>query len=120
MLPERSVLMSRTDEKYLSLLKERYREASKKERGTILDEFVKTTGYHRKYAIGLLNGRRQRSQGPIKRPRAAEYGPEEARALLSLSQLFDHINSKRLRSALMPSCRACTNRASCKSALNAT
>jgi hypothetical protein len=92
--------MSRTDEKYLSLLKERYRKASRKERSTILDEFVKTTGYHRKYAIALLNGRRQRSQGPIKRPRAAEYGPEEARALLSLSQLFDHINSKRLRSAL--------------------
>jgi hypothetical protein len=92
--------MSRTDEKYLSLLKERYRKASRKERSTILDEFVKTTGYHRKYAIALLNGRRQRSQGPIKRPRGAEYGPEEARALLSLSQLFDHINSKRLRSAL--------------------
>jgi len=92
--------MSRTDEKYLSLLKERYRKASRKERSTILDEFVKTTGYHRKYAIALLNGRRQRSQAPIKRPRATEYGAEEARALLSLSQLFDHINSKRLRSAL--------------------
>jgi hypothetical protein len=61
---------------------------------------VKTTGYHRKYATALLNGRRQRSQGPIKRPRRAIYGSEEARALLSLSQLFDHINSKRLRKAL--------------------
>jgi hypothetical protein len=100
MLPERSILMARRDEKYLRLLKERYRKASRKERSTILDEFVKTTGYHRKYAIALLNGRRQRSQGPIKRPRRAVYGPEEARALLSLSQLFDHINSKRLRSAL--------------------
>ena len=92
--------MSRTDEKYLRLLKERYRKAGKKERTAILDEFVKTTGYHRKYATGLLNGRRQRSQGPIKRPRRAIYGPEEARALLILSQLFDHINSKRLRKAL--------------------
>jgi hypothetical protein len=92
--------MGRTDEKYLRLLRERYREASKKERSAILDEFVKTTGYHRKYAIALLNGRRQRSQGPIKRPRRAIYGPEEARALLILSQLFDHINSKRLRKAL--------------------
>ena len=63
--------MSRTDEKYLRLLKERYRKAGRKERTSILDEFVKTTSYHRKYAIGLLNGRRQRSQGPIKRPRRA-------------------------------------------------
>jgi len=92
--------MARTDEKYLRLLKERYRKASRKERTAILDEFVKTTGYHRKYAIALLNGRRQRSQGPIKRPRRAKYGSEEARALLILSPLFDHINSKRLRTAL--------------------
>lgn len=92
--------MSRTDEKYLSLLKGRYRHASRGERSAILDEFVKTTGYHRKYAIALLNGRQQRSQGPIKRPRRAIYGSEEARALLTLSDLFDHINSKRLRKAL--------------------
>jgi hypothetical protein len=92
--------MSRTDEKYLRLLKERYRKASRKERTAMLDEFVKTTGYHRKYAISLLNGRQQRAQGPIKRPRRAIYGPEEARALVILSQLFDHINSKRLRKAL--------------------
>ena len=92
--------MGRRDEKYLKLLKKRYRKASRKERSAILDEFVKTTGYHRKYAIALLNGRQQRSQGPIKRPRRAIYGPEESRALLILSRLFDHINSKRLRKAL--------------------
>ena len=33
----------------------RYRKASKKEKGVILDEFVKTTGYKRKYAIQLLS-----------------------------------------------------------------
>ncbi|MEA3375768.1 MAG: hypothetical protein U9R72_06165 [Chloroflexota bacterium] len=94
--------MGRTDETYLRLLKERCRKASKKERTAILDEFVKTTGYHRKYATALLNGRRQRSQGPIKRARRAIYGSEEARALLVLSQLFDHINSKRLRCQFSP------------------
>ena len=92
--------MGRTDEKYLKLLRERYRKASRKERSAILDEFVKTTDYHRKYAIALLNGRRQRAQRPIKRPRRTTYGAEEAGALLILSQLFDHINSKRLRKAL--------------------
>ena len=50
--------MSRTDDKYLKQLQVRYRKASKKERSVILDEFVMTTGYHRKYAIAVLNGRR--------------------------------------------------------------
>ena len=92
--------MGRKDEEYLGLLKARYRKAGRKERSAILDEFVKTTGYHRKYATALLNGRYKRSAGPIKRPRRAIYGPEEARALLTLAWLFDHVNSKKLRRAL--------------------
>ena len=48
--------MSRVDAKYLELLRARYRTASKKEKSVILDEFVKTADYDRKYAIALLNG----------------------------------------------------------------
>ena len=33
----------------------RYRRSSKKEKGRILDEFVKMTGYNRIYAVWLLN-----------------------------------------------------------------
>ncbi len=33
----------------------RYRQAGKKEKGKILDEFVETTGYNRKYAIHVLS-----------------------------------------------------------------
>ena len=33
----------------------RYRQARKKEKGKILDEFVVTTGYNRKYAIHVLS-----------------------------------------------------------------
>jgi hypothetical protein len=32
-------------EQYLTKLRERYRQATKKQRGRILDEFVETTGY---------------------------------------------------------------------------
>ena len=32
----------------------RYQKSSKKEKQLILDEFVASTGYHRKYAIQLL------------------------------------------------------------------
>jgi transposase InsO family protein len=92
--------MSRTDDKYLKQLQVRYRKASKKERTAILDEFVKTTGYHRKHATAVLNGRRERVQGPIRRPRGKVYGADVARELAHLADLFDNICSKRLRAAL--------------------
>jgi hypothetical protein len=92
--------MSRTDDKYLKRLQARYRKASRKERSVILDEFVKTTGYHRKHATAVLNGRRERVHGPIRRPRRAKYGAEEADALAILADLFDNICSKRLRAAM--------------------
>lgn len=92
--------MSGTDEKYLARLRARYQQAGKRERSTILDEYVKTSGHHRKYAIGVLNGKRKRGKGRAQRPRRAVYREEEARALLKLWDLFDGICSKRLRAAL--------------------
>jgi hypothetical protein len=100
MLPKKESAMSQTDEKYLAQLRARYRKASKKERSVILDEYTKTSGYHRKYAIGVLRGKRKQAQHPIRRPRRAIYGDAEARALLILAELFDGICSKRLRAAL--------------------
>jgi transposase InsO family protein len=92
--------MSQTDDKYLKQLQARYRKASRRERSAMLDEFVQTTGYHRKHAIAVLNGRRERVQGPIRRPRRAVYGPDVAAALAVLADLFDDICSKRLRAAM--------------------
>ena len=92
--------MGQMDDKYLDLLRARYRRASKKERSAILDEYVKTTGCHRKYAIGVLRGKRKNAKHPVRRPRRAIYGDAEARALLVLSDLFDGICSKRLRGAM--------------------
>ena len=92
--------MSRTDDKYLRQLQARYRKASREERSVILDELVKTTGYHRKHAIAVLNGRRRRVSGPIRRPRRKTYGTEVGNALVIVADLFDNICSKRLRAAL--------------------
>jgi hypothetical protein len=64
-----------------------------------LDEF-KTTGYHRKHAIAVLNGRRERVSYPIRRPRRRVYGAEEADAIATLADLFDNICTKRLRAAM--------------------
>lgn len=41
---------------YLQEIIERYKKAEKEEKKIILDEFCKVCGYHRKYAIKLLNG----------------------------------------------------------------
>jgi hypothetical protein len=92
--------MSQRDDTYLKQLQARYRRASKKEKTVILDEYVKTTGYHRKHAIAVLNGQRKRVRGPIRRPRRAQYGIEEANAIATLADLFDNICSKRLRAAM--------------------
>ena len=92
--------MSQRDGTYLKQLQARYCGASKKEKTVILDEYVKTTGYHRKHAIAVLNGRRERVRGPVRRPRRAQYGVEEANAIATLADLFDNICSKRLRAAM--------------------
>ena len=92
--------MSRVDDKYLKLLQARYRAASKKEKSEILDEFVKTTGYGRKYAIALLNGKRSYVKHIIRRPRSVKYDSGLISPLLILSDLFDGVCSKRLRAAM--------------------
>jgi hypothetical protein len=93
--------MSQSDDaQYLASLKKRYKKASKKARSKILDEYVQTTGHHRKHAIAVLSGKRIRVQRPIRRPRSVIYGAEDARALETLGDVFDGINSKLLRVAL--------------------
>ena len=39
----------------LRAIRGRYREASKRDKGRMLDEFVAITGCHRKHAVRLLN-----------------------------------------------------------------
>ena len=83
-------------------LRERYSKAQKKKRGEILDEFVATTGYHRKHAIALLRGKRHYRDPkiPSHRLRRRIYLADDKRAILWLAELFDQIGSKRLRVAM--------------------
>lgn len=66
------------DKVYLASLKKRYIHAKRKEKKVILDEFTKTTGYERKYAIKLSRGSYLHVQGPIKRPRGRKYTEQGA------------------------------------------
>jgi hypothetical protein len=101
MLPKKGdISVSRVDDKYLELLRSRYRAASKTEKGVILDEFVKTTGYSRKHAIALLTRKRDSVREVIQRPRSTLYGVGLVPPLLVLVDLFDGICSKRLRAAM--------------------
>ena len=45
---------------YLKAVKDRYRQADKKSKTIILNEFCQICGYNRKYAIRLLNQKRKR------------------------------------------------------------
>ena len=51
---------------YLKAIRLRYWQAAKKTKVTILDEFCAVCGYHRKYAIRLLN--RRGKPRPKRRP----------------------------------------------------
>jgi len=94
------VSKSKPSAAYLRSLKQRYRRANRTERSAILDEFVQTSGYHRKYAIAILRGRQQPHRGPIRRPRARYYQGEDRAAVLQIAEWFDEISSRRLRAAM--------------------
>ena len=82
-------------EEYGEAVRKRYMMASRREKGEILDEFSRVTGYHRKAAIRLLG----RGPGPPgrRRGRPRRYGPEVASALKLVWEAGDRLCSKRLK-----------------------
>jgi len=85
---------------YAAALHARYRVATKREKGRILDEYCQTAGCHRKAAIRRLcqhsPPERRRGRG---RPR--RYGPEMMPALVRLWELSDRLCGK-LLAPLLP------------------
>jgi hypothetical protein len=112
--------MSRVDAKYLKLLRTRYRTASKKEKGVILDEFVKATSYDRKYAIALLNGKRDYVQHVVRRPRSTQYGAGLIPHLLFFRDLFNGIVPSCCEQQWMSSYLGSTKLVTCRLAENPT
>ena len=80
---------------YTDAVQRRYLGASKKEKGRILDEFTKVTGYHRKAAIRLLR-RGNQPRGNRRRGRPRQYGAAVAEALRMVWEASDRLCSKRL------------------------
>ena len=80
----------------LAVVSPRYVTATGAEKDRLLAEFVATTGYHRKYALALLNHPPRSRSRPVTRPRAKTYTPAVQRALVRLWEIAGRICSKRL------------------------
>jgi len=74
----------------------RYKEASREQKTIILNEFIASSGYARKYAIRLLTMSAMPIMVSIKRPRERRYGIEVQEALRVLWGAANYIGSKRL------------------------
>lgn len=80
--------------KYLHKMQKRYKKASRKEKGQLLDEMEQVTELHRKYLIALLKGDLKRQAR--RRQRGRTYGPEVDDALRVIYESFDYICAERL------------------------
>jgi len=80
----------------LTVVSPRYVTATGAEKQRILDEFVATTGYHRKYALALLRHPPKPRRHPITRPRTKTYTPIVQRPLIRLWEIAGRVCSKRL------------------------
>ncbi len=85
---------------YLKAIRSRYWRARKKVKVTILDEFCAVCGYHRKYAIRLLNqrGKARKKRRPGRKPIYAS--PELLTALKRIWFASDQMCSKKLKAAI--------------------
>ncbi len=79
---------------YTAAIRGRYLSAGKKEKGRILDEFMRVTGYHRKAATRLL--RSEASQGKTRRGRPSVY-KDTMLPLKAIWEASDRLCSKRLQ-----------------------
>ncbi|MCP5128420.1 MAG: integrase [Pseudomonadales bacterium] len=85
---------------YLKAIRPRYRKAHRRAKAAILNEFCAVCGYHRKYAIRLLNQPR-RGGTPGRGGRPATYASEALRtALKRIWFATDQMCSKKLKAAL--------------------
>lgn len=83
---------------YFRAVYARYRQVERRQKQVILDEFCANTGYHRKYAIRLLNGPvPERVRPPVRRRRAPTYSPATIAVLARLWEAAGYPWSVRLK-----------------------
>jgi hypothetical protein len=85
--------------KYLHKMWGRYRDASKQEKGKLLDEMEYVTGMNRKSIIRILNGRLSRKKRT--RERGPTYGADVINIVREISKALDHPCAERLKPNLV-------------------
>ena len=86
---------------YLKAIYTRYRKASKELRTLILNEFCHVCGYHRKYAIRLLNGPAPQKPTSTRKTRRPSYSAKVISVLSLIWEAAGYPCSQRLK-ALLP------------------
>jgi hypothetical protein len=87
--------------KYLKVMKPRYLNAKRKERGALLSEMERVTGMHRKSLTRLLHARSLERQ-KRRTPRSRSYGPEVEQVIVQVWESLDYICAERLTPGLLP------------------
>ena len=80
--------------KYLGVMRSRYAEADRKEKGVLLTEMESVTTLHRKTLIRRMNGRLERKRR--RKQRGRTYGPKVDDAIRVISESLDYICAERL------------------------
>jgi len=85
----------------LRALRKQYRTATRQERSRLLDELCELSGYHRKYAIALLNRADEQDTDGCRRVRGPTYSSAALRVIEGVWKAAGHPWSVRLK-ALLP------------------
>lgn len=87
-----------TRRELIEQVRSKYQQASWREKSKVLDRFIETTGYNRKYVICLLNGQEPKKTEVTKRKttKPGKYNEDVYQALLSIWNAANQICSKRL------------------------
>src|SRR5260370_37989991 len=93
-----------TRKELVQAIRERYRGATRKQRRSILDEFVAVTGCHRKHAIRVLSGGETVTHP--RPPRTRIYGEGGRPTLVAGWGASDRSCGKRLKTAGPRACHA--------------
>jgi hypothetical protein len=98
---EAAGMARRSKQEYVSVMWERYQRADRGTRSTLLDEVTRMCGYHRKYAISLLNGRHPPQPRPRRAPRRhPTYSAEAISVLAWIWEQSGYLCATRLKAAL--------------------
>ena len=98
---EANGMARRSKQEYLAVMWQRYQRAGRAERSALLDEVMRMCGYHRKYAIGLLNRRDAPRPRPRRVPRRCPtYSAEAISVLAWIWEHSGYLCAARLKAAL--------------------